>query len=98
MKAGDEFVLVERLSQVVVGPETKPLYLVGDISQARQDQNGRLDTCAAQAAQHVVARHIWEVQVEEDDAELLSVSGPEPCVAVFNCCNIERLGPEHQFD
>ena len=41
--AGDEFVLVEGLGQVVVGPEAETLHLVLDAGHARQDQDRRLD-------------------------------------------------------
>ena len=74
MDAGDQFVLVERLGHVVVGAETQALDLVLDPDQPREDQDRRLDLSDAERAQNLVARHVGQVQVEEDDVVVVELA------------------------
>ena len=71
--AGDQLVLVERLGHVVVGAEAETLHLVLDAGEAGQDQDRRLDLGNAQRPQDLVAGHVRQVQVEEDDVVVVEL-------------------------
>jgi hypothetical protein len=61
-------------------------------------RTGVCDPRSPQAAQHVVAGHIWQVQVEEDDVVRARLSAAEPLFAKGRRDDLERLGPEHQLN
>jgi hypothetical protein len=62
----DEFLSVERFGQVVVSTKPKSLKLVFSIVLARQDQDRRINLGQTQLAQHFMAVHIRQVQVQQD--------------------------------
>ena len=96
--AGDELVLVERLGQVVVGAEAEALHLVLDAGHAGEDQDRRLDLGDAQRAQHLVAGHVGQVQVEQDDVVIVELAEIDALLAEVGGVDVEVLGLEHQLD
>ena len=98
MDAGDQFVLVERLGHVVVGAEAKPADLVLDAGEASEDENGCLHLGDAQRAQHLEARHVGQVQVEQDNVVIVMLSEIDTLFAEVRRIDVEALGFEHQFD
>jgi hypothetical protein len=74
VNARHQFVLVERLGYVVVGAEAEPPDFVLNAGEAREDQDRRLYLRDAQLTQHVEARHIRKVQIEEDGLRLIKGS------------------------
>ncbi len=96
--ARDEFVLVEGLGQVVVGAEAEAPDLVLDAGEAGEDQDRRLDLRDAQAAQHLVARHVGQVQVQQDDVVVVELAEIDAFLAEIGRVDVEVLGLEHQLD
>jgi hypothetical protein len=64
---GDQLALVERLGQVVVRAHAQALDLVIQAVEAREDENRGLDPRGAQPAQDLVAVHVGQHQIEDDD-------------------------------
>ena len=93
-----QLVLVERLGYVVVGTEAEPFDFVLDTGEAGEDQDGRLYLRDAQLAQHVEARHIRKVQIEEDDVVVVDFAEIDAILAEIGRVDVEALGFEHQFD
>ena len=98
MDAGDQLVLVEGLGQVVVGAEAEALDLVLDAGEAGEDQDRRLDLGDAQRAQDLVARHVGQVQVEQDDVVVVELAEVDALLAEIGRVDVEVLGLEHQLD
>ena len=96
--AGDQLVLVERLGHVVVGAEAEALDLVLDAGEAGEDQDRRLDLGDAQELQHLVARHVGQVQVEQDDVVVVELAEIDAFFAEVGRVDVEALGLEHQLD
>src|SRR5581483_9298932 len=96
--ARDQLVLVERLGEVVVGAEAETLHLVLDAGEAGQDQDRRLDLGDAQRPQHLEARHVRQVQIEQDDVVVVQFSEVDTLFAEIRRVDVEALGLEHQFD
>ena len=67
MDARDQFVLVERLGQIVVGAEAQTLHLVLDPGETRKNEDRRLHLGDAQRAQNLVAGHVRQVEIEKND-------------------------------
>jgi hypothetical protein len=96
--AGDQFVLVERLGEVIVGAEAEALHLVLDAGQTREDQDRRFHLGDAQGAQNLVARHVGEVQVEQDDVVIIELAEVDAFFSEIRRVDVEVLGFQHQFD
>ena len=67
MNAGNKLVLVKRLGDIIVRARTEPFDLISDARESGKDQDGRPNICGAQFAQHFKARHVRQVQIEQDD-------------------------------
>jgi len=98
MDAGDQFVLMERLGHVVVGAKAEALDLVFNAGEPREDESRRLHFGAAQSAQHFEARHVWEIQIKEDDVVVVDLAKIDPFLAEIGGVDIEALGFEHQLE
>ncbi len=96
--ARDQFVLVEWLGHVVVGAEAETLDLVLDAGEAGEDQDRRLHLGDAQRAQHLEARHVGQVQVEQDDVVVVELAEIDALFAQIGRVDVEALGFEHQLD
>jgi hypothetical protein len=81
--ARDQFVLVERLSHVVVGAKAEPPDLVLD-GKTRQYQDGRFHFRDPQAAQHLKAGHVRKVEIEKDYVVVVDLAEIDPFRAVLN--------------
>jgi hypothetical protein len=71
LNARHQFVPVEWLGHVVVGAEAETLDLVHDADNAGEDQDRCLHLGDAQGSEHLEARHIGQVQVEQDDVVII---------------------------
>ena len=52
----------------------------------------------AQAAQHLVARHVGQIEVEEDDVVVVELAEIDAFLAEIGRIDVEALGLEHQLD
>ena len=68
------------------------------LGHAGQDQHRGLDAGGAQAAQHVVAMHIGQQQVKQDDVVIVELADLEPVFAKVGDVYHEALGLQHQID
>jgi hypothetical protein len=90
--------LVEGLGHVVVGAEAEAADLVLDSGDAGEDQDRRLHLGDAQLAQHVIAVHVGQVQVEQDDVVIVELAQIEAFLAEVGRIDVETFGLEHQLD
>src|ERR1035437_7893254 len=93
-----QLVLVEWLGHVVIGAEAETFDLVLDAGEAGEDQNRRLHLGDAQAPQHFEARHIRQVQIEQDDVVIVQLAEIDPLFTEVGGVEVEALGFEHQLD
>jgi hypothetical protein len=96
--AGDQLAAVERLGHVVVGAEAQALHLVVRLGHAGKDQDRRADLGHPELLQHVVAVHVRQVQVEQDDVVVVELAEVEALFAEVRRIDVEPLGLEHQLD
>jgi hypothetical protein len=96
--AGDQLVLVEGLGHVVVGAEAEAAHLVLDAGKPGEDQDRGLDLGDPQAAQHLEARHVRQVQIEQDDVVIVELAEIDALFAQIGGVDVEALGLEHQLD
>jgi hypothetical protein len=89
---------VERLGHVVVGAKAKSFDLVLDAGQAGEDQDRRLHLGDAQAAQDLEARHVGQVQVQQDDVVVVELAEVDAFLTEIGGVDVEALGFEHQLD
>ena len=98
VNAGDEFVLVERLRQIVVRAVTKPFDLVLDPRHPGQNEDRRLDLGDPERAQHLIAGHVGQIQVEQDDVVIIKLAEVDALLAKVGDIDVEVLRLQHQFD
>ncbi len=96
--ARDQFVLVERLGHVVVGAEAQAPNLVLDTGEAGENQDRSLYLRDSQGAQHLVSRHVRQIQVQENDVVVVELAEIDALFAQIRCVDIEALGFEHQLN
>jgi hypothetical protein len=94
----DELVLVEGLGHVVVGAEAEALDLVLDAGEAGQDQDRGLDLGDPQSPQDLVARHIRQVDIEQDNIVIVEFAEVDALFAEVRRIDVEALGFEHQLN
>ena len=98
VQAGDQFLAVERLDQVIVGAEAQALYLLVRLGHAREDQDRRVDLRRAQLFQHVIAVHVRQVQVEDDNVVVIELAEVDAFLAQVGGEDVKAVGAQHQFD
>ena len=98
VNAGDEFVFMEGLGQIIVGTEAEALHLVFDAGETRKDKNRRLHLGNAERAQHLIARHIGKIDVEKNDVVVVELAEIDAFLAEVGRIDVEVLGLEHQLD
>ena len=96
--AGDQLVLVERLGHVVVGAEAEAAHLVLDAGEAGEDQDRRLHLGDAKRAEHFVAAHVGQVQIQEDDIVVVQLTEIDALFTEVRRVHVETLGFKHQLD
>src|SRR5579862_8785755 len=96
--AGDQFVLVERLGHVVVGAAGEGLDLGVDLRGARQDHDRGVDLADTQAAQHLDAAHVGQIQVEQDEIVIVDLAQIDAFLTQVRRVDVEAFGLQHQFD
>ena len=96
--AGDQLVAVERLGDVIVGAEAEAADLRIHLGDARQDQHRRLHLGDAQLLEHVVAVHVGQVEVEQDDVVIIQLAEVQALLAEIGRVDVEAFGREHELD
>src|SRR5256885_14479530 len=96
--AGDQFVLVEGFCHVVVGANAETFDLVLDAGEAGEDQNGCLDLGNPELLEYVVAGHIRQVQVEQDNVVIVELSEVDAFFPEVRRIDVETLRFKHQLD
>ena len=94
----DQFVLVERLGHVIVGAEAKPSDFILGPRQAGQDQDRRFHLRDAQAAQHLKAGHIRQVQIEKNDVVIVDFPEIDAFFSKIGRIDVKALGFQHKLD
>ena len=74
------------------------LHLVLDPGKARKDEDRRLYLGDPQGAQHLVSRHVGQVQVEQDDVVVVELAEVDAFLAEVRRVDVEVLKLEHQLD
>src|SRR5262245_11430288 len=77
LDAGDQLALVERLGQVVVGPEAEALDFVVEFGKSRKNQDRRVDAGRAQPAQDLVTIDVWQHDIEKNDVVVVKLADLE---------------------
>ena len=98
MDARNQFVLVEGLGHVVVGADAETLDLVLDAGEAGEDQNGGLDLGHPKLLEHVIAGHVGQIEVEQDNVVIVKLSEIDAFFSEIRRIDVETLGFKHQFD
>src|SRR6185437_1541332 len=98
MDASDQLVLVEGLGHVVVGAEAETAHLVFDAGETAQDEDWGLHLGDAQGAEHLVAAHVGQVQVKQDDVVVIELAEIDALFAEVRRVHVETFGFEHQLD
>ena len=96
--AGDQFVAVEWLGDIIVGAEAQGADLAVHLAHARQDQHRGADLGGAQFLEHVIAVHVGQVEVEQDDVVIIELAEIEAFFAEIGRVDVEAFGAEHQLD
>ena len=96
--ARHQLVLVERLGHVVVGAEAETPALVLDSGEAGEDQDRRLHLRDTQGTQYLEARHVGQVQVQENNVVIIELAEIDAFFAKIRGVDIETLGFEHQLN
>ena len=91
MNAGHEFVLMERLGEIVVGAVTQAPHLVLDAGHAGEDQDRRLDLGHSQRPQDLIAGHVGQIQVQQDDVVVVELAEIDPFLAQVRHVDVEIL-------
>ena len=86
-----EFVLVEGLGHIVVGAEAETLYLVFDAGEAGENQDRGLDLGDPERPQHLVSRHVGEVEVEKNDVVIVKFTEIDTLFAEIGNVDVEAL-------
>src|SRR5207237_382766 len=68
----------ERFGQKIIRSEAEPLYLIIELAEARQNQDRRPDPGGAQPAQDLIAVHVRQQQVEDNDVVIVQFADFEP--------------------
>ena len=57
----------------------------------------RIRIGVSQAAQHFEARHVWQIEVEEDDVVVVDFPEIDPFLAEIGRVDVEAVNLEHQL-
>ena len=96
--ARDELVFVERLGHVVVCAHAEPANLVLDPGKTGENEDGRFYLANPKGAQHIVARHVGKVQVQEDDVVVIYLRELDRLMAKVGDVGIETLEFQHELE
>src|SRR3989344_2044756 len=98
MDAGDEFVAVEWLGDVIVGAQAETLDLVLDAGEAGEDDDRGFDLADTQIAEDIETRHVGQIEVEQDDVVVIELAEVDAFLTEVGGVDVEALGLEHQLD
>ena len=68
------------------------------LGNAREDQHRRLHLGDAELLEHVIAVHVRQVQVEQDDVVIIQFAQIEAFLAQVCRIDVESFGREHQLN
>ena len=89
---------MKRLGHVVVGTEAETADLVLYAGNAGEDQNGCLDLGDAQRPENFEARHVWQVQVEQNDVIVIQFAEINSLFSKIGGVDVEVFRLQHQLD
>jgi hypothetical protein len=89
---------IPMVEALVVGAEAEAAYLVLDTGKPGEDQNGCLDLGDAQRPENLEARHVRQVQVEQDDVVIVEFTEIDAFFAEIGGVDVEAFGFQHQLD
>ena len=98
MNTRHKFFPVERFGQIIIGPEPKPLDLAFGIVRAGQDQNRRIDACEPQLTQHIMAIHIGQTEVQQNEVVIVKLGQIDAFFAQIRRIDVQVGMCQHQFD
>ena len=96
--ARDQLVLVEGLGHVIVGAEAEATDLGVDVGVAGEDEDRCVDAREAQLLQHVVAVHVGQGQIQQDDVVIIELAEIDAFLAQIGRVDIEPFRLQHQLD
>ncbi len=96
--AGDQFVLVKGLCEIVVGAVTEGFDLRLDVRISREDHDRCVDPRHAQLLQDFIAGNIRQREIEDDDVILVDLAEVDAFFPKICRVNIEARSLQHQFD
>src|ERR1700752_2791820 len=98
LNAGNKLILVERLGQIIIGPKSQSLDLVLDRAQSRKDKDRGLDLGNPQGAQHLIARDVRKVQIEQYDVVVVELADFRAILPEVRRIDVKIFGFQHQFN
>nr|ADO19098.1 hypothetical protein Nfla_4402 [Nostoc flagelliforme str. Sunitezuoqi] len=96
--ARDQLLAVERLGDIIVRAEAEAAYLRVHLADAGQDQHRCRHAGDAQLLQHVIAVHVRQVEVEQDDVVIVELAEVQALFAQVRRVDVEAFGGQHQLD
>ena len=98
MDARDQLVAVEWLGDIIVGAEAQGPDLRIHLADARQDQHRGRNLGGAKLLEHVIAVHVGQIEVEQDDVVIIELAEIEAFLAKIGGVDVEAFRAEHQLD
>ncbi len=96
--AGDQFLAMERLGDIIVGAEAQCANLGVHLGNARQDQHRRLHPARAQFLEHVIAGHVRQVEVQCDQVVIVELAEVQALFAEIGGVDVDAFGRQHELD
>ncbi len=93
-----QLVFVERLGEIIIGAVAEAAHFVFNPGHAGENENRRLDFGQSQSPEDFVARHVRQIQVEENNVVVVELAEIDPFLAEISDIDVEILRLEHQFD
>jgi hypothetical protein len=83
---------------IVVGAVAEAADLGVDVGGAGKDQDRRIHARDPQLLQHVIAVHVRQREIEDDDVIIVELAEVDAFLAEIGRVDIEPFGLEHQLD
>ena len=98
MDAGDQLILVERLCHIIVGTEAQTLHLVFNAGKAGENEDGGVDLGDTQSFENLIAGHVGQVQIEQDDVVIIKLAQIDTFLAQVGAIYVEAFGLQHELN
>ena len=86
------------VNYVIIGTKAKALDLVFHLIQARQNEDRRVYFCRPQLFQHIVAVHVGQVEIKEDNVIVIELAEIQALFSKVGAIDVKALSAQHQFD